>query len=71
MRMLVLQTAAQWTGSISGQAYLELPIGLDIDAEETAWFTSGGGTLRDFVAHLVARGAREILAVETWTIRYQ
>ncbi len=71
MRILVLQTVAQWVGNINEQAYLELPPGMDMESEESNWFAKGGGSLRDFVNYLTALGAKELTGVETWTIRYQ
>lgn len=70
MRIVVMQDIAQWIGSIEEQEYLEVPDTMDISQEEGAWFTSGGGTLQNFVAYLIGRGAKKI-SVEIWTIRYQ
>lgn len=71
MRILVLQVLAQWTGAVeSKQAYLKIPPTLDMAEEEKNWFAGGGGSLRDFVNYLKKRGAKELLNVEEWPIRY-
>ena len=70
MRIVAIQSIAQWTGAIEEQEYLVVPAHMDIPHEEEIWFSAGGGLPKDFVVHLIARGAIK-LSVETWTIRYQ
>lgn len=70
MRILILQTIAQWTGAIEEQVYLKIPQALDMVVEEKKWFTSGDGTLQNFVSYLKTKGAKELTSVETWTINY-
>lgn len=69
MRIVVLQNIGQWIGNIEEQEYLDIPDAMDMDVEEKKWFVTGGGTLQDFVAHLIANGAVK-LSIETWVIRY-
>ena len=70
MRILVLQTIAQWTAAIEEQAYLEIPPTMDMAAEEKSWVANGGGTIRNFVCYLKTKGAKELTNVETWIINY-
>ena len=70
MRIVVVQSITQWIGSIEDQEFLEVPDNMDLTYEEERWFASGGGEPSDFVACLVAKGAKK-LPVEVWTINYQ
>ena len=68
---MVIESHAMWTGTTETQDFLELPAALDLDAEERAWFASGGDTSgKTFAEFLIDKGAKRA-NVEKWSIRYQ
>jgi hypothetical protein len=71
MRIVTIQSIAQWTGAIDKQDFLDLPPTLDLASEEAAWFASGGDSSgKSFAEYLISKGAT-LLTPEVWTINYQ
>ncbi|OGZ12875.1 MAG: hypothetical protein A2942_01645 [Candidatus Lloydbacteria bacterium RIFCSPLOWO2_01_FULL_50_20] len=60
MPLLRIESDGQWIGRIGFSELLDVPVDMDVRQEERVWFTNGGGRPKDFVAHLIAKGAKKV-----------
>ena len=75
MRIVRVFAVAQWNGTQEGEFVL-VPDTMDLEKEQKAWFAAGAGSVKNFVDHLVGRGARRLddttdPKMEQFVIAYQ